>query len=113
MKAESVEDLLVAYREGAEGTSAPNPKIANKWQRKMHACYIKLCGTPDGRAGITALMKDPSPHVRCWAGSHSLQWDTNQAQKTLEALRESKGPCSSDAEITLEEFNKERLSFDY
>jgi hypothetical protein len=109
----SHEELLGVYREGADGTSATDPKVANKWQRKMHECYKKLRETPLGREGIIGLMKDPSPHVRCWAGAHSLQWEPNEAKSTLEALWKSGGPCSFDAEITLEEFSKGNLSFDY
>jgi Domain of unknown function (DUF2019) len=113
MAIESVDDLLATYREGAEGTSAPNPKIANKWQRKMHGCYKRLRETPEGRAGITVLMKDSSPQVRCWAAAHSLQWEPIEAQRTLQALRESGGPCSFDAEMTLQQFSNGALSFEY
>jgi hypothetical protein len=113
MATESVQELLALYRQGADGTSASDPKVANNWQRKMHACYKKLRETPEGRAALMALMADPSPHVRCWAGAHSLQWDANRAKATLVDLRESQGPCSFTAEITLEEFAKGKLSFDY
>jgi hypothetical protein len=113
MTLQSVENLLTTYRDGAEGTSVPDAKVANKSQRKMHACYKQLRETPEGREGIMALMKDSSPHVRCWAAAHSLQWEPIEAQRTLQALQESGGPCSFDAEITLEQFGKGALSFDY
>jgi hypothetical protein len=113
MATESFEDLLATYRNGAEGTSAPNPKVANKSQRKMHASYKRLRETPEGRAAIMTLMKDSSPHVRCWAAAHSLQWEPVEAHRTLQALQESGGPCSLDAEMTLQQFGKGALSFDY
>src|SRR5437879_4915630 len=113
METGSVESLLALYREGANGTSASDPKIANRWQRKMHDAYKKLREAPEGRAGITVLMKDSSPHVRCWAAAHSLEWEATKAKDTLQALRESGGPCSFDAEMTLEAFSDGRLSFDY
>lgn len=113
MDTASVENLLALYRQSAQGTSAPNPKVANRCQREMHAAYKQLRGSPEGRAGIAALMRDPSPHVRCWSAAHSLGWDPADAGKTLQALREGGGPCSFDAEMTLEAFNEGRLSFEY
>jgi hypothetical protein len=113
METASVDRLLALYRESAEGTSAPDPKAANRCQREMHAVYKKLRVTPEGRAGITALMNDSSPHVRCWAAAHSLGWNVTDAISTLRALRENGGPCSFDAEMTLEAFNDGRLSFEY
>lgn len=113
MDSGSVDSLLILYRHGAEGTSAADPKVANKHQRQMHGAYKKLRVTPDGRAGISALMNDPSPHVRCWAAAHVLGWDVAGAKNALQILRDSGGPCSFDAEMTLEAFSEGRLSFDY
>jgi hypothetical protein len=113
MATEIIDNLLAGYREGAEGTSASDPKAANNWQQKMHACYKQLRDLPDGRAAIISCLDDPSPHVRCWAGAHCLQWELTKAQLTLERLRDSHGPCAFTAEITLEEFQKGRLLFDY
>jgi hypothetical protein len=113
MATESVNELLAVYRDGAEGTSSSDPRLANKWQRKMHGCYKRLRETPQGRAGITALMGDSSPHIRCWAAAHSLEWELERAKSTLDSLRDSGGPCSIDAEMTLKEFSKGGLSFDY
>lgn len=113
MAYESVKDLLTSYREAAEGTSAPEPKIANKCQRKLHACYKRLRETPEGRTGIILLMKDSSPYIRCWAAAHSLQWESLEAQKTLEELQKSCGPCAFDAEMTLQQFHNGSLSFEY
>jgi hypothetical protein len=110
---ETIDDLAVAYRDGALGTSSPDPKVANRWQRKMHGCYKKLGETPEGRAAIIALMADPSPHVKCWASAHSLHWQPKTEMRTLEELRAAKRPCSFAAELTMEEFKKGRLSFDY
>jgi hypothetical protein len=113
MAGPSVADLIAAYREGADGTSVSNPRVANRWQRKMHASYKRLRETAEGREAIIQLVRDPSRHVRCWAGAHSLQWRPVEARRTLEELRDSTGPCSFDAKITLEEFDAGRLTFDY
>ena len=58
-------------------------------------------------------MSDTSPHVRCWAAAHSLQWDAPKSRHTLERLRDAGGPCSFDAEMVLAEYEKGTLSFDY
>jgi hypothetical protein len=59
-----VAELLYQYRKAAEGTSNPKPKQANKSHDVMHLYYKQLCQTDHGRNGITALLKDKSPHVR-------------------------------------------------
>lgn len=113
MQASEIHDLLVGYATGAEGTSDADPKVANKWQRKMHSFYKQLRELPEGRAALLTCLNDPSPHVRCWAAAHCLEWEHERAKAALELLRDSKGPCAFSAEMTLEEFAKGRLSFDY
>lgn len=108
-----VDELLKEYRLAAEGTSNPDPDEANKYYDKIHPIYKKLRETKDGRDGITALISDPSPHVRIAAAAHSLSWAPEIARKALEELRDSKGPRSFEAEMTLKEYEKGTLSFDY
>jgi hypothetical protein len=105
--------LLSMYRQAAHGTSVRDPDAANRSHDTMHACYKILRQTEEGRRGIVSLMDDVSPHVRLWAAAHSLQWIPDRARACLEALRESGGPGAFDAEITLEEFSKGSLRFDY
>jgi len=69
----AVQSLLTQYRESAHGTSAPDPKIANKCQREMHPAYKGLRDTPEGRAGITALMTDST--LMSDAGRQPTAWD--------------------------------------
>ena len=113
MVADSLNSLILTYRAGAEGTAAADPKTANKHQRQMHAAYKKLRVAQDGRVAISALMSDPSAHVRCWAAAHALEWNVEAAKSALLSLQNSGGPCSFDAEMTLEAFNKGQLSFEY
>ena len=108
-----IRNLLGQYRGGAEGTSNPVPKRANASHDKMHAAYRQLRATPDGKAGIIALMNDENPHVRCWAAAHSLAWEPDKARAVLVALRDFKGACSFDAGVLLEEFKKGNLTFEY
>jgi hypothetical protein len=108
-----IAELSERYREAAAGTGASDAATANMWHDVMHSCYKKLCTTTAGRAAIIALMSDVLPHVRCWAASHSLEWEPEIARTTLEALRDSGGACSFDAEMVLKEYAKGHLSFDY
>jgi hypothetical protein len=113
MKKMSIHDLLVKYREAVEQTTHSNPKVANKWARQMHSYYKQLRETEEGRAGTIALMSDENVHVRCWAASHSLQWEPETARAVLEAIRDSDGTCSLDAKWILREFDEGKLSFDH
>src|SRR5690348_2793453 len=96
--------VLARYREAAECTSIEDAETANRWHDKLHSYYKQLRETAEGRAGISGLLVDPSPHVRLWAAAHSLKWETRSARETLEALRDSKGFRSFEAEMTLEQF---------
>jgi hypothetical protein len=110
---DDLHSLVAQYREAAEGMSNEDPTIANRWHGIAHSCYKRLRSSTTGRALITTLMLDASPHVRCSAAAHSLQWDPDTARAVLEALRDAKGPCSFEAEMILAEFDKGRLTFDY
>jgi hypothetical protein len=107
--------ILGEYCQAAERTDDLTDSEKQKQAAdKIHTCYKTLRETEQGRAGIIGLMSDPSPHVRAWAAAHSLQWTPETAQGVLEALRaENVFPYSFDAEMTLEEYRKGRLSFDY
>jgi hypothetical protein len=108
-----VTELLKQYREGAEGTSNPIPKIANASHNRMHAAYKQLRVTSEGKAGIIALMEDENPHVKCWAAAHSLEWELDKARAVLTSLRDFKGACSFDAEMVLEQYKSGKLTFEY
>ena len=111
----TVGELLVQYREAAERAGdLSNPKQQNKWADRLHICYKLLREAPPGREGIIALMADANPSVREWAAAHSLQWMPERARSVLEELRDMKVfPYSLNAEMTLKEFDKGRLTFDY
>jgi hypothetical protein len=108
-----IADLVSHYRQAAEGTSNPDPEQANKSHEMMHFLFKRLRETEEGQAGIAGLLDDNSPHVRCWAAAHSLAWAKNRSIATLIALRDAKGHCSFDAEMTLREFEKGSLNFEY
>ncbi len=99
--------------DAAERTSDADPKEANRWAKQLHSHYELLRESEAGRRGISALLTDPSPHVRVWAAAHPLAWDPKTAQRTLEELRDARGPCSFDAEMALKEFGRGTLSFEH
>jgi len=105
--------LLQRYRQGAVGwASAPKPARANKCQARLDAAYRALRETQAGRECLAGLMADPEPAVRVWAAAHSLKWSPDAARRALEELRDSEGPFSFTAEMTLEQFDRGRLTFD-
>jgi hypothetical protein len=110
---DEIADLAQRYRLCAVRTAdISDPKKANRHQAEMHGCYEVLRETEAGREAIIALMNDSEPSVRCWAAAHSLQWKPDLARRVLEALRDSKGPYSVTAEMTLKEYEKGQLTFD-
>lgn len=112
---DSIREAIDGFRaEAIKAGDLANPKAQNKAARKMQAWYRILCATEDGKAGLISLMSDCDAGVRLSAAARCLQWVPDQAESVLEALRRmSVFPISFDAEMTLEEYRKERLSFDY
>ncbi len=90
-------------------------KKANKGAKQVHACYKMLRETEEGRQAVISLMNDNDPSVRSCAAAHSLQWTPQRARAVLEAVITSNVPwqISFSAEMTLEEYDKGRLTFDY
>lgn len=107
--------LLAQFRDAAErAANLADTKAQHKAAREVHECYKQLRMTDKGRSGIIGLMADPSPEVRLCAAARSLQWVPEQARSVLEALQvEEAFPYSLSAEMTLQEFDKGNLSFDY
>jgi hypothetical protein len=108
-------ELLSSYRAAADQSDdLTDLNQQREAANEVHYYYKKLRDTAEGRAGILKMMEDPSPHVRVWAAAHSLQWAPERARCVLELLRdENVFPYSFDAEMTLEEYAKGRLSFDH
>ena len=109
-----IESTIAQYRQGAIATgNVSDPKKANKGAKQLHACYKILRESDEGRVALIGLMDDPEPSVRCWAAAECLQWKPDVARRVLESLRDSRGAFSFDAEMTLDEHDKGRLTFDY
>ena len=110
-----IEDSLEQFRNSAiKAGDFSNSKAQNKAARKLQAIYKTLRQTEEGRAGLSALMSDSNAGVRLSAAARCLQWDPDQATSVLEALRMLNiFPISFEAEMTIEQFNKGNLSFDF
>lgn len=79
-------ELLDRYREAARQSAGPNEAEATRWAYEVHTCFKILRETEEGRAGITALMRDPDPQVRRWAATHCLMWNREEARSVLRSL---------------------------
>jgi hypothetical protein len=106
--------LLAHYRRSAiDASLLSGSKEQNEAADAVRESYKELRRTPEGRAGIIALMSDKNPAVRGWAAAHSLQWMPDVARQILEVLRdEADFPHSFDAQMTLQEFDNGNLRFD-
>lgn len=109
----SFEELFQQFVQGADGMKNQNPKIANKFHDQMHAAYKILKDSEEGRQKILGLFNHENPFVRLCAAAHGLQWEPEEAKRVLVAIRDGQGPGSFSAEITLKEFEKGALSFDF
>ena len=113
------ESAVRGYCEAARSTArlvdaanlSLHPAKANKCADELHAHYVALRQTQAGRDAITSLMGHEHPSVRLMAAAHSLEWAPDAARVALEELRDSGGPVSFEAEMTLKEYQKGRLSF--
>lgn len=112
--ADTIKATVARYRAGAIAHSdSSDPEKANRGAGEVHTCYKLLRSSPAGREALGRLMDDPEPSVRCWAAAECLQLDPARAVHVLMSLRDSKGPYSTTAETTLEEYGKGRLDFEY
>jgi hypothetical protein len=115
----TVADLVRRYRQAAiEHTRSSDlatcdPDGANRAHDQLHHTYKLLRQTHEGRQALVSLMDDPDPGVRMWAAAHSLQWETEKAKAVLQELIQVGGLLGFEAEMTLKEYAKGRLSFDY
>jgi hypothetical protein len=109
----SNDPLIAEYRAGALQSSSSNPETSNAGHDRLHAAFKELRKTEPGRMEIERLMADEVPHVRLWAAAHCLTWANDRARPVLIELVLGRGPRSFDAKMTLEEFDKGTLSFDY
>ena len=102
--------LLVVWSE-----SASNPGAANRLFEANHRVYKQLRVSESGRASIGSLMSDSMVAVRLGAATHSLAWNGEEAQRTLEAIQfaSDSGFLAVDAEYTLLSWRNGALDLDW
>ena len=109
MVAQSVQHLIMNYREAAERTANADVDVANHWVDVLLACRKELRNSQEGREELTSLMSDPNPRVRGWAAAHCLAWAPEIARACLQALVNADGPLAFDAKWTLKEYDAGNL----
>ena len=111
---QNVQQILDRYVAGAvmhgEGTDAGDADRTNAGHDQVIAALRALRALGEsGHDVLSELMSHSNPSVRCWAATHSLPIDEARATEVLQDLAGTSGPCSLDAEIVLEEWQKGTL----
>lgn len=104
----SFEETLLALHEArieVGGSAKPWNRLMNRAQ----ALQLVLRETPEGRAGITALVASDVSTVRLHAACYALSWDEPIARAELERQMDDPGLASVDAKWTLRAFDGGRL----
>ena len=103
--------LVAMHSRRTEPLTAPGDwnRLVDQSQRLLLAVRL----TPEGRAGISALMTHPDSTVRLWASAAALGWDPDIAEVTLTAIAGGEGFGAFEAEITLREWRAGRLNTDW
>jgi hypothetical protein len=87
-----------------------SPKTWNRLMDRAQSLQLKLREVPEGRAGITALVRSEVPTVRLSAAAYALFWDEPIARAELERQMNDPGLASIDAKYTLREFDRGTLT---
>lgn len=87
-----------------------SPSTWNQLMNRAQSLQLVLRETPEGRAGITALVGSEVPTVRLSAAAYALFWDEPIARAELERQMNDPGLASIDAKYTLREFDRGTLS---
>lgn len=86
---------------------------ANRRVEQAHALAKRLRQYSEGRAEIEALFVHADDGIRLSAAYEALQWAPERAEPVIEAIRDSNGPESFNAGVTLEEWRAGRLDLDW
>lgn len=102
------------YRSYAEkhgvATNEGDYKVANKSHDKLLKALKKIRSFgEEGSLALLSLTDDDNDSVRCWAATHSLTFNEEKAEKTLQDLTLKGGPISFNAEMVLDEWRKGTL----
>jgi len=90
-----------------------SPQAWNRLTDRAQSLQLVLRETPEGRAGITALVGHGSATVRLAAAAYALFWDEPVARAELERQMNGPGLGSINAKYTLLEFDRGTLSMSW
>ena len=85
----------------------------NRQVDRRQRAYLRIRSTSSGRALVRRLSLDADPRIRAWAAADLLGWDPEAGRDILTRLRDSGGPGSFEAKMTLTEFERGELSLDW
>jgi len=110
----SLNDLVSEYRHNAvehgRATETGDHKKANKHHdRLVGALHLLRQHGTEGEQALLGLLSDENASVRCWAATHSLENDAEQARNALEALSAQPGIIGFNARMVLSEWDKGTL----
>jgi hypothetical protein len=116
MKKASLDELLAAYRDAARThgavTESGDYKVGNKAADLITAIYSELRRRgPDAQRALLPFLGDEDPGVRLWSASHVLEFAPSDGEAILRALIPVGRFLGLSAKVTLEEWEKGRLSF--
>jgi hypothetical protein len=89
-----------------------NPKLANKYAKKIINCYLQLREL--GKISeLSSLLNSENENVRLWAATHTLRTNEAEAKRILHDLAGKSGLNAFSAEMTLSEWEKGNLKLTY
>jgi hypothetical protein len=106
--------IIDEYKNNAEShgdaTNAGDYKVANKCHDKLIKALKELRKLgEEGSIALLSLTDEKNDSIRCWAATHSLKYNTEKAEKTLQDLHKQSGPIAFNAEMVLSEWKKGTL----
>ncbi|OUJ68584.1 DUF2019 domain-containing protein [Hymenobacter crusticola] len=109
--------VLAQYKQAAiahgEATAQGNYRAGNHQYEQLSRHYLTLrrAGS-EGLAHLLPLLADQNPSVACWAATHLLPYEEQQALDTLTRIATQTGIIAFNAEMTLQAWQSGRLQPD-
>lgn len=97
----------------ASWSSAKSPSQANKLLYKIHSLGNILRADKTGQKLLSDMLNLENRALCLIAAYDCLAFDASRGKKYLKLLAKSEGLYSFDAQMTLEEFRKGHLRFDW
>jgi len=109
--AQLVAEYVTAASRHGQATEAGDSRTANKSADVVAHVHTELRHR-GLREALLPLLEHPDPGVRCWAGSHVLEFAPDAAEGVLSSLARQQGSLISfSAEMTLKVWRQGQLKF--